>query len=151
MHYNNKTKGEIGNRDMEIKQNYENYERVQKAFKEFIHALVWESMDIDDGVHEDEVNEHIDKYCRTNGNQMIAIANDNVSKFIRSSLHARYKVTCYEHIGECGIAVKTVDTIKTDNLALALQKAAKFYRNNVKPYVEVFDNETKRYILRLDV
>ena len=50
-----------------IKQNHENYERVQKAFKEFVHALVWESMVIDDGVHEDEVNEHIAKYCRTNG------------------------------------------------------------------------------------
>lgn len=56
-----------------IRQNYENYERVQKAFKEFVHALVWESMDIDAGVHEDEVNEHIAKYCRTNGDQMIAL------------------------------------------------------------------------------
>ena len=78
-----------------IRQNYENYERVQKAFKEFIHALVWESMDIDAGVHEDEVNEHIDKYCRTNGDQMIALTNDSVTKFIKS-LNSRFEVHCYE-------------------------------------------------------
>lgn len=79
------------------RQNYEDYERVQKAFKEFIHALVWESIDIDAGAHEDEVNEHIDKYCRTNGNQMIALANDSVTKFIKS-LESRYEVHCYELI-----------------------------------------------------
>ena len=38
-----------------IKENYENYDRVKKAFKDFVHALVWESMDIDAGVHEDGV------------------------------------------------------------------------------------------------
>ena len=67
-----------------IRQNYENYERVQKAFKEFVHALVWESMDIDAGVQEEEINEHIAKYCRTNGDQMIALTNDSVTKFIKS-------------------------------------------------------------------
>lgn len=135
---------------MEIRQNYENYQRVKGAFKEFIHALVWESVELECGASEEEINEHIDKYCNYNANQIIVLTNDSVSKFIRS-LYARYKVTCYEHIGECGIAVKTVDTIKTDNLELAFQKAAKFYRNGVKPYVEIFDNETKRHILKLDV
>jgi hypothetical protein len=134
---------------MEIRQNYENYQRVKDAFKEFIHALVWESVEVECGASEEEINEHIDKYCKNNGGQMIALTNDSVSKFIRS-LYERYKVTYYEHIGKCGIAVKAVDTIKTDNMELALQKAAKFYRNGVKPYVEVFDNETKKYILKLD-
>ena len=78
-----------------IRQNYENYERVQNAFKDFIHALVWESIDIDAGVHEDEVNEHIDRYCRNNGGQMISLVNDSVSKFIKS-LKSRYEVQCYE-------------------------------------------------------
>ena len=67
---------------MEIKKNYENYERVKNAFKSFIHALVWESMDIDEGANEDEVNAHIESYCITNGDQMIALMNDEVTNFI---------------------------------------------------------------------
>ena len=67
---------------MEIKKNYENYERVKNAFKSFIHALVWESMDIDEGANEDEVNVHIESYCITNGDQMIALMNDEVTNFI---------------------------------------------------------------------
>ena len=133
---------------MEIRQNYENYQRVKDAFKEFIHALVWESADIECGASEQEIDKHIEKYCNYNADQMIALTNDSVSKFIKST-YARYKVTWYEHIGECGIAVKTVDTIKTDNMELALQKAAEFYRNGMRPYVEVIDNHTNKHIVRL--
>ena len=71
-------------RIMDNKDYYEDYDRVKKAFKGFIYALVWESMDIDAGVHEDEINEHITRYCNTNGDQMIALANDCVTKFIKS-------------------------------------------------------------------
>ena len=109
-----------------IRQNYENYERVQKAFKEFVHALVWESMDIDAGVHEDEVNEHIAKYCRTNGDQMIALTNDSVTKFIKS-LNSRFEVHCY-----------------------AFKKAAEFYRHAKCPQVNIYDNELDKYVAEWD-
>ena len=125
-----------------IRQNYENYERVQKAFKEFIHALVWESMDIDAGVHEDEVNEHIDKYCRTNGNKMIALANDSVTKYIKS-LDARYSVHCYEYVN--GEAIEE-DSFNTNNEYLALKKAAEFYRGAACPKVIIYDNATDKYL-----
>ncbi len=132
-----------------IKQNYENYERVQKAFHDFIHALVWESMDIDAGVHEDEVNEHIDKYCRTNGNHMIELANDSVTKFIKS-LEARYSVHLYE-IKENGDADEdNAKHIDTDNLVLAMKKAAEFYRRAKCPQVNIFDNELGKYIAEWD-
>lgn len=132
-----------------IKQNYENYERVQKTFHDFIHALVWESMDIDAGAHEDEVNEHIDKYCRTYGNQMIALTNDSVTKFIKS-LDARYSVHCYELNENGDVIEETAKHIDTDNEVLALKKAAEFYRSAKCPQVNIYDNETDKYIAEWD-
>lgn len=132
-----------------IKQNYENYEKVQKAFKEFVHALVWESMDIDNNVHEDEVNEHIAKYCRANGNQMIALTNDSVTKFIKS-LNSRFEVHCYE-IDANGNAIEdTAKHFNTDNSVIAFKKAAEFYRNAKYPQVVIFDNELGKYIAEWD-
>lgn len=134
---------------MEIRQNYENYQRVKDVFKEFIHSLVWQSVELECGASEEEINEHIEKYCKNNADQMIALTNDSVSKFI-TSLYERYKVVYYER-DESRKTTKVVDCIKTDNMELAIQKAAKYYRKGKRPYVEVFDNETKRYILKLDV
>lgn len=132
-----------------IRQNYENYERVQNAFKDFIHALVWESMDIDAGVHEDEVNEHIDKYCRTNGGQMIALANDSVMKFIKS-LEPRYEVHCYEIDDEGNAIEETAKHYLTHNEVIALKKGAEFYRRAKCPQVNIFDNEQNKYIAEWD-
>jgi hypothetical protein len=134
-----------------IRQNYENYERVQKAFRDFIHALVWESMDIDSGVHEDEINEHIERYCRNNGDQMISLTNDSVTKFIKS-LQSRYDVYCY-HCDENGnILEEGMKNYQTDNLKLALKKGAEFYRYHAEyhPTVNIFDNETNEYIAEWD-
>jgi hypothetical protein len=132
-----------------IRQNYDDYERVQKAFKKFVHALVWESMDIDAGVHEDEVNKHIEKYCRTYGDQMIALTNDSVTKFIKS-LDARYSVHLYE-IKENGDADEdNAKHIDTDNLVLAMKKAAEFYRSAKCPQVNIYDNEEGKYIAEWD-
>jgi hypothetical protein len=128
-----------------IRQNYENYERVKNAFKSFIHALVWESADIDEGFDENEVNEHIEKYCNAHGDQMIALANDSISKFIRE-LKPRYDVRHYE-IDDNGIKHEIIkDHIRTDNQELALKKAACLYRYGKCPKVEIFDNETNKYI-----
>ena len=131
---------------MNIRQNYENYQRVKDAFKEFIHALVWESVDIENGASEEEINEHIDEYCSTNGGQLIALVNDSVSTFVKS-LYARYKVTCYECDSE-GCINGVGKCIKTDNMEVAFQKAAEFYRKANRPYVEVFDNHTRKFIAK---
>jgi hypothetical protein len=132
-----------------IRQNYENYERVQKAFHDFIHALVWESMYIDGGVEEKEVNEHIGKYCRTNGDKMISLVNDDVMKFVKS-LDSRYSVHLYE-IKENGDAdEENAKHFDTDNLVLAMKKAAEFYRYAKCPQVNIFDNELGKYIAEWD-
>ena len=132
-----------------INQYYEDYDRVKKAFKSFIHALVWESMDIDAGVHEDEINEHITRYCNTNGDQMIALANDCVTKFIKS-LSSRYEVHCYE-LNDNGDAIEdTAKHYETDNIKFALNFAANFYRQAKCPQVNIFDNEIGNYIAEWD-
>lgn len=132
-----------------IRQNYEDYGRVRKAFKEFVHALVWESMDIDASVHEDEVNRHIDQYCANNQDQMIAKANTDVTKFIKS-LDARYSVHCYELNENGDVIEETAKHIDTDNEVLALKKAAEFYRHAKCPQVNIYDNETDKYIAEWD-
>lgn len=132
-----------------IRQNYENYERVKNAFKSFVHALVWESMDIDEGVHENEIEGHIERYCNTHGDQMIALTNDSVSKFIRS-LDARYEVHLYEMDEEGNANEETAKHFNTDNVVLAFKKAAEFYRTTKYPQVNIFDNELDKYIAEWD-
>ena len=128
-----------------IKQKKKKKEKVQKTFKEFVHALVWESMDIDDGVYEDEVNEHIGKYCKANGDQMIALTNDSITKFIKS-LNSRFEVHCYE-IDANGNAIEdTAKHFDTDNGIIAIKKAAEFYRHAKCPQVNIFDNELGKHV-----
>lgn len=131
---------------MEIRKNYENYERVKKTFKDFIHALVWESIELENGASEQEINDHINKYFDAHSDQMIALVNDSVNKYF-VALYARYKVTYYE-CDENNKLVKIGQVINTDNMEVALAQAAKFYRNGSNPYIEVFDNETKKYIAK---
>lgn len=132
-----------------IRQNYKNYERVQEAFKEFVQTLVWESMDIDDGVYVDEVDKHIGEYCKANGGQMIALTNDSVTKFIKS-LDSRFEVHCYE-IDANGNAIEdTAKHFATDNGIIAFKKAAEFYRHAKCPQVNIFDNELGKYIVEWD-
>jgi len=128
-----------------IRENYENYDRVKKAFKDFIHALVWESMDIDAGVHEDEVNADIESYCKIMGDSAIHDVDRNVSRYIKS-LEAHYSVHCYE-LNENGDRDEdTAKYINTDSLVFAIQKAAEFYRSAKRPQVSIYDNQEDKYI-----
>ena len=132
-----------------IRTNYEDYERVKQSFKNFVHALVWESMDIDAGVEEDEINKHIEMFCKQQGEKKIAEINDSVSKFI-CSLTARYEVHLYEMNDNGDVIEETAKHINTDNLNLALKKGAEFYRSAKNPQVNIFDNETAQYIAEWD-
>lgn len=132
-----------------IKENYENYERVKKAFKNFVHALVWESMDIDEGVHEGEVNAHIKSYCAIMSDGIIHDVNRHVTKFIKS-LDTRYSVHCYELNENGDVIEETAKHIDTDDEVIALKKAAEFYRSAKCPRVNIYDNETDKYIAKWD-
>ena len=132
-----------------IRRDYEDYEHVKNAFKSFIHALVLESADIDAGVHENEIESYIQRYCNTHGGQMIVLTNDSVTKFIKS-LTSRYEVHCYE-LNENGDAIEeTAKHYNTDNLAIALRKGAEFYRKAKCPQVNIYDNDTDKYIAEWD-
>ena len=125
-----------------IKENYMDYEKVKESFKDFIHTLVWESMEIDEGFHEHDVNEDINAYCETMGDGVIHDINRHVNKYFKS-LNARYSVTMKE-LSNGGW--KEVAKFNTNNLKLALSKAAKFYKSVKKRQVTIFDNETSEYI-----
>jgi hypothetical protein len=125
-----------------IRENYENYERVKKTFKDFIHTLVWESIVNDDSVNENKVNDHIERYCNTMGDGVIHDINRNVTKYI-NSFYARYSVHCYEYVN--GEAIEE-DSFNTNNESLALKKAAEFYRGAACPKVTIYDNATDNYL-----
>ena len=110
---------------------------------------MWESVDIDEGVHEDDVNEHIEKYCRNNDKQMILAATESVADFIKSQV-CRYEVNMYECDDNDNLKKETGKHFSTDNLKLALSKSATFYRSAKNPRVNIIDNETNQYIAEWD-
>ena len=125
--------------------NYEDYGNVMLAFKSFISTLVWESTDIEEGVHEDEVNNTIAKYCNTKGDEIITKLNNDIKEFVKS-LASRYEVHCYE-IDTNGNAIEeTAKHFETDNEVLALKKGAEFYRHAKCPQVNIYDNKENKYI-----
>ena len=80
---------------------------------------------------------------------MIALTNDSVTKFIKS-LTSRYEVHCYE-LNENGDAIEeTAKHYNTDNEVLALKKGAEFYRKAKCPQVNIYDNDTDKYIAEWD-
>lgn len=128
-----------------LRENYEDYDRVKKAFKAFVHALVWESIDIDDGVHEDEVNKHIDGYCSTMGDGIIHDVNKSVTKYVKSFTE-RYSIHCDE-LNDNGDVIKSQSKhFNTNNVVIAFKSAAEFYRNAKRPLIKIYDNEIDKYI-----
>ena len=132
-----------------IKEHFENYERVKKAFKDFVHALVWESMDIDAGAEEDEVNNHVERYCAEMGDGVINNVNISVEKYI-GSLEPRYSVHLYEIKDNGDADEDNAKHFDTDILAIAIKKAAEFYRHAKCPQVNIYDNEEGKYIAEWD-
>jgi hypothetical protein len=125
--------------------NYEDYGNVMLAFKSFISTLVWESTDIEEGVHEDEVNNTIAKYCNTKGDEIIAKLNNDIKEFVKS-LASRYEVHCYEIDANGNAIEETAKHFETDNEVLALKKGAEFYRHAKCPQVNIYDNKENKYI-----
>ena len=129
-----------------IGQNYKYYERVQKTFKEFIKSLVWECVEADDNADIfDEVNDYIDKYCKTNDKQMIENTNKSLTKFFKS-LECRFEVHCYECDENGNTIEETAKHFDTDNGVIAFKKAAEFYRYAKCPQVNIYDNELGKYV-----
>ena len=133
-----------------IGQNYKNYERVQKTFKEFIKALVYECVEADDYVENlDVINDNIDNYCKANDKEMIALANDRLTKFFKS-LDCRYEVHCYELNENGDVIEETAKHFNTDYDVIAFKKAAEFYRHAKCPQVNIYDNEECKYVAEWD-
>jgi hypothetical protein len=78
------------------------------------------------------------------GSGVIHDINRNVAKYIKS-LDARYSVHLYE-IKNGNLDEENAEHFYTNNLVLALKKAADFFRSAKCPQVNIFDNETDMYV-----
>lgn len=132
---------------MKIRENYENYDEVKDAFHQFIHKLVWESSDIDEGFSAKEVNKHIDTLCNEIGDKIIANVNKEVREYI-NNLSARYETHCYL-VDKNGKEFKQVH-IRTNNERTALEYGANFFKNNKSSRVVVYDTNEDKYLMCLN-
>ena len=56
---------------MEIKKEFDNYERVEKATRELIRAVMWEHLDIGQGEKEEVLDKVIDECSKEHGERII--------------------------------------------------------------------------------
>lgn len=119
------------------------YERIQEAYKNFVHALVWESRDLFEGLHEDAVNKYIERFAEANTDKAIE---DTYNALCEVST-TRYDV--YKH--ECNEQYDFVEeyVFHTDNLTEAMKSAMSFYRKAKRPHIAIFDNNTMGNVVEM--
>lgn len=130
---------------IELRENFGNYERVKEACDALIKAVIREAMTVEDGTSDEEINRFITAYQTNNRKRIAEAVLVDAIKF-SNNYFCRYEVyfyTCDEHGQQ---VVGTTRRFSTDNLQLALSKAASFYRHSERPHVEVFDSVEKKYI-----
>lgn len=115
---------------MKLRENYECYDEVKDAFHQFIHKLVWESSDIDEGFSRKEVNKEAREYI--------------------NNLTARYETHCYL-VDKNGKEFKNGQVhIRTNNERTALEYGANFFKNNKSSRVVVYDTNEDKYLMILN-
>lgn len=120
---------------------YNDYERVKKAFENFVHAVAWESDGLFEGLHEDAVNRYIEKFANENADRIIDEVSKDMSLMATNVENKRYEV--YMHV--CNEHYDFISEVAffTDDVRSALDKAMVFYKKVDRAHVCVFDNETK--------
>ena len=134
---------------MKIRENYECYDEVKDAFHKFIHKLVWESSEIDEGFSGKEVNKHIDTLCNEIGDKIIANINKEVREYI-NNLTARYETHCYLVDKNGNIMENGQVHIRTNNERTALEYGANYFKNNKSSRVVVYDTNEDKYLMNLN-
>lgn len=128
-----------------LNEHFANYEHVKDACDALTKAVIREAMAVEDGTSDEEINHFISAYQTNNRKRIAEAVLEDAIKF-SNNYFCRYEAhfyTCDEH----GQVVKdTMRRFSTDNLQLALSKAASFYRHSERPHVEVFDSVEKKYI-----
>ena len=130
---------------LELRQNFNDYERVQKACDEFIKALVWESMNVPSGTSDEEINSLIDVYQNNNRKRITEAVLQDATKFF-DNYFCRYDVYLRDFDMHGQLDTDSTKSFSTDNLKLALQKAAIHYRHGTRPSVEIWDSVEKKKI-----
>ena len=134
---------------IELRENFDNYERVKEACDALTNAVIREAMRVEDGTSDEEINHFISAYQTNNRKRIAKAVLEDAIKF-SNNYFCRYEAhfyTCDEH-GQ--VMNGTARRFSTDDLRLALSKAASFYRHSERPHVEVFDSVEKKYIANWD-
>ena len=126
---------------------YGNYDRVRTAFKNLIHAIVWEDDTLFEGLSEEAVNHYIDMFTDRNADRVIEEINADISLMTKNVNNKRYEVYLHECNEHYDLISEVV--VFTDDLEYAINRAMVFYKGAKKAHVCIFDNETKGNITEL--
>lgn len=126
---------------------YNDYERVKKAFKNFVHAIAWESDGLFEGLHEEAINRYIEKFTNENADRIINEVSEDMSLMAMNVENKRYEV----YLHECNEHYDLISEVAffTDDIRCALNRAMVYYKKVNKAHVCVFDNETKSNIVEV--
>lgn len=129
-----------------LKENFDDYERVKKACDEFIRAIVWESLNIFGGVHEDEVETVLAQYQNVASEKLIKDTLKNAKTFF-DSYGGRYAVHCFAKDVN-GKAIPNASIHKSvDKITTAIETCmnyARIYKNSV---TKIYDFEQGKWLL----
>ena len=67
---------------VEVTGKFDDFERVEDAAKELARAIIWESFYIDGGAKEEEVEEHLKKFCDEKLNDVIENVHDSLMNYV---------------------------------------------------------------------
>lgn len=131
---------------LELRQNFNDYERVKKACDEFTKAVIWESMNVPSGTSDEEINSLIGVYQNNNRKHIAEAVLQDATKFF-DNYFCRYDVYLRDFDMHGQLNTDNTKCFSTDNLELALQRAATFYRHGTRPSVEIYDSVEKKKIV----
>lgn len=130
---------------MKLKENYGNFLKVRKAFRDFVFALASESVEYDDNENSLTLNDNVIIFCNIYDRECIAKANQKVSEFLKR-LTPRYEV-CMHTFGEDG--KRTVKKLCVEDVKYALNTAAKFRMENANSQTFVYDHIEEKTLMEL--
>lgn len=61
---------------------FDDFERVEDAAKKLARAIIWESFYIDGGAKEEEVEEHLKKFCEEKITDVIENVHESIMEFV---------------------------------------------------------------------
>lgn len=128
-----------------LNEHFDDYERVEKACDAFIRAIVWESLDIFGGVHEDEVETVLAQYQNIARAKLITDTLKSAKQYF-DAYGGRYAIHCFAK-DERGKAIPNGAIHKSVNeLSVAIKICMDYVRINKDSVVKIYDFEQGKWI-----